>query len=117
LNCNNGNTTISRVVDHIDHIKNVSSINNVGFGSDFDGVNGQLPIGLEDVSKFPYLTAELFRRGYSDEDVIKIIGGNFLRVFKEVELTATNLLNQGPLEDLIPSNFVANDTCRTNWLT
>jgi membrane dipeptidase len=74
---------LSKVIDHIDHIVNVGGIDCVGLGSDFDGMNPP-PEGLEDVSKMPRITAALRARGYSVEDVTKIVGGNFLRVFGQV---------------------------------
>jgi len=82
--------SIATIADHIDHIVKVAGIDHVGIGSDFDGV-GMLPEGLEDVSRYPYLTAELLRRGYSDADVRKILGGNVLRVMRGVEQTAARL--------------------------
>ncbi|RPI63344.1 MAG: membrane dipeptidase, partial [Ignavibacteriales bacterium] len=57
----------------------------VGLGSDFNGVGGLLPVGLEDVSKYPNLVYELLNRGYSDEDIKKVLGENLLRVWKQVE--------------------------------
>jgi len=76
--------TLSQIVDHIDHIRRVAGIDHVGLGSDFDGlVTG--PIGMEDVSKYPNLIAELLRRGYSDEDARKVAGLNLLRVMRENE--------------------------------
>lgn len=75
--------TVSNLVDHIDHIVKVAGINHVGIGSDFDGGGG-----LEDcfdVSEMPNITKELLKRGYSENDIIKIWGGNFMRVFKTVE--------------------------------
>ena len=81
--------TVETVVDHIDRVVELAGIDNVGLGSDFDGVGPTLPIGLEDVSKFPNLVKELWNRGYSDEDVRKILGTNFLKVWKEVENFAT----------------------------
>jgi membrane dipeptidase len=82
--------TIALVADHIDHIVQVAGIDHVGYGSDYDGVTS-LPVGLEDVSRFPYLTAELLRRGYSDNDVRKILGGNVLRVMRQAEAVAARL--------------------------
>jgi membrane dipeptidase len=70
---------LSRVVDHIVHVAQVAGIDHVGLGSDFDGI-GSTPVGLEDASRLPYLTWELKKRGFSDEDVRKILGENFLRV-------------------------------------
>jgi len=75
---------VKTVVDHIDHVVKVTgSADHVGLGSDFDGI-GQTPVGLENVSKIPAITYEMFKRGYSDSDVEKILGGNFLRIFRKV---------------------------------
>ena len=82
--------TIAMVADHIDHIRTVAGIDNIGIGSDFDGIDHG-PEGLEDVSKFPALFAELLRRRYSDEDVKKIAGLNLLRVMKDAERVAARL--------------------------
>ena len=82
--------TVATVADHIDHIVKVAGIDHVGLGSDYDGVTS-LPEGLEDVSTYPNLTAELLRRGYSDDDVKKVLGGNLLRVMRQVEATAARL--------------------------
>ena len=76
--------TLNDVADHIDHIRKVAGIDHVGIGSDFDGFSGP-PQGLEDVSKYPDLLAELLRRGYSKEDIKKIAGLNVLRVMRNVE--------------------------------
>jgi len=75
--------TVKRLVDHIDYIVDLVGVDHVGLGSDFDGI-GLTPEGLEDVSKMPNITRELVRRGYSDDDIKKVLGGNHLRVFKEV---------------------------------
>jgi membrane dipeptidase len=75
--------TVEDAAECIDHIVRVAGIDHVGIGSDFDGMT-LAPRGLEDVSKVPNLTAALLKRGYSDDDVRKIMGGNFLRVIKEV---------------------------------
>jgi membrane dipeptidase len=83
---------VGTVADHIDHIVKVAGIDHVGIGSDFDGVS-TLPNGLEDVSCFPRLTAELLRRGYGERDVKKVLGGNVLRVMREVEDVSKNLRN------------------------
>jgi membrane dipeptidase len=77
--------TVATIVDHIDHIVEVAGVDHVGLGSDFDGVP-MLPEGMEDVSKLPAITVELVARGYSEDDVRKILGGNLLRVLREVEL-------------------------------
>jgi len=60
-------------------------INHVGIGSDFDGVGDSLPVGLKDVSQYPNLIAELLRRDYRERDIAKILGGNLLRVWQQVE--------------------------------
>ncbi|MGE0440287.1 MAG: dipeptidase [Gemmatimonadales bacterium] len=87
--------TLAEVADHIDHIRRVAGIDHVGMGADF-GSLGQHPIGLDDVSRYPYLTAELLRRGWSDDDVKKFLGGNFLRVMKQVEAVAARLRASRP---------------------
>lgn len=79
----NGSADIAKVIEHIDHVVKVGGIDCVGLGSDFDGVE-TTATGLEDVSKFPSLTLELLKHGYSRTDVEKILGGNFLRVFRQV---------------------------------
>lgn len=81
---------IGQVADHIDHIRRVAGADHVGYGSDFDGIDCA-PQGLEDVSKFPALTAELLRRGWKDADVEKVIGLNVLRVMRQAELVARRL--------------------------
>ena len=82
--------TVATVADHIDHAVRIAGIDHVGLGSDFDGVSG-LPVGLEDVSKYPNLIAELLRRGYTREDLRKICGENLLRVWKRVEEIAMEM--------------------------
>jgi len=75
---------LTRLADHIDHIVQVAGIEHVGLGSDFDGVE-RTPVGMDDVSCFPNLTVELLRRGYSEMDLKKILGENFLRVLERAE--------------------------------
>ena len=82
--------TLAQVADHVDHIRDVAGIEHVGIGSDFDGI-GEIPVGLEDVSRFPDLLAELAGRGYSDEDLKKVAGGNILRVMRGAEQAAARL--------------------------
>jgi membrane dipeptidase len=77
--------SLDDVLDHIDHVVSLSSADNVGIGSDFDGVGDSLPVGLKDVSGYPNLIAGLRTRGYSDEDIRKIMGGNLMRVWRIVE--------------------------------
>lgn len=82
--------SISDVVAHIDHIRQVAGIDAIGIGSDFDGIECA-PEGLEDVSKFPSLTRALLEKGYSPSDIKKIYGGNTLRVMRQVEKVAAQL--------------------------
>ena len=85
--------TLAETVDHFDHVIKLVGVDHVGIGSDFDGVGDSLPIGLKDVSEYPNLVAEFLRRGYAEEDIAKILGGNLLRVWSEVEIHA--LKNKG----------------------
>jgi membrane dipeptidase len=82
---------LSALIDHIDHIAKVAGVDHVGLGSDFDGVDGQLPEGIDSVADLPKITAALMERGYSAEDCRKILGGNLLRVFREVQEVARQL--------------------------
>lgn len=75
--------SLEQVLDHIDYIVKTIGVDHVGLGSDFDGFGGMLP-GLEDATHMPALTAGLVNRGYTDEQVIKILGGNYLRIFHQV---------------------------------
>jgi len=81
----------SVIVDHIDHIAKVAGVDHVGIGSDFDGVSGQLPEGMDSPADLPKITEALMARGYSAEDCRKILGGNLLRVFREVEQVSKEL--------------------------
>jgi len=82
--------TVQTLVDHIDHIVKVAGVDHVGLGSDYDGVT-KLPVQLEDVSHYPYITQELLNRGYCPSDIRRILGGNLLRVMGKVEDVAGNL--------------------------
>ena len=82
--------SVEDVVDHIEHIVKIAGIDNVGIGSDFDGIPSR-PEYLEDVSCFPYITQVLLNRGYREEAIHKILGGNFLRVFRMAEKKAKKL--------------------------
>jgi membrane dipeptidase len=84
---------LSVLIDHIDHIAKVAGIDHVGLGSDFDGISS-LPEGLDSAADLPKITAALMQRGYSAEDCRKILGGNFLRVFREVENVSHELQAQ-----------------------
>jgi membrane dipeptidase len=77
--------TLNDVADHIDHVVQLTSFEHVGIGSDFDGVGDSLPEGLKDVTSYPALIAELLHRGYTEEQLVAILGGNLLRVWGQVE--------------------------------
>jgi membrane dipeptidase len=87
--------TIGQVADHIDYVRKVAGIDHVGYGSDFDGISSA-PSGLEDVSTFPALTAELLRRGYTELEVKKVIGLNMLRVMRAAEAAAARMAASPP---------------------
>jgi membrane dipeptidase len=82
--------TLQQVADHIDHIRKVAGIDHIGLGGDFDGIT-QVVQGLEDVAKYPDLTAELLKRGYKDDEVKKILGLNVLRAWRQAEQVATRV--------------------------
>src|SRR2546426_84916 len=82
--------TLQQVADHIEHIRQVAGVDCVGLGSDFDGIT-EVPVGLEDVSKFPDVIAELLRRGWTEADVKKVAGLNTLRVMREAERVAVEM--------------------------
>ncbi|MFQ5495031.1 MAG: dipeptidase [Phycisphaerae bacterium] len=86
--------TLGTVVDHIDHIVQVAGIDHVGLGSDFDGVS-LLPVQLDDVSYFPFITQELLNRGYSAVEIRKILGGNLIRALREAEAVARRMSKDG----------------------
>jgi len=79
---------IEKVVDHIDHVVRLIGIDHVAFGSDFDGVDGMLPKGLEDVSMYPNLIYHLLKRGYTETEIEKICYKNLWRVWNKVEEVA-----------------------------
>jgi membrane dipeptidase len=83
------------VADHMEHLRAVAGVDHIGIGSDLDGI-AMAPVGLEDVSTFPALIAELLRRGWSDEDARRVMGGNVLRVMRAVEGTASRLQRERP---------------------
>jgi membrane dipeptidase len=87
--------SLKQVANHIEHVRDVAGIDHVGIGSDFDGID-TVPQGLEDVSKFPELFAELIRRGWSDGDLKKLAGQNLLRVLRGAEATAARLQKTRP---------------------
>src|SRR5262245_63079149 len=75
-----------KIIEHIDHAVKVAGVDHVGLGSDFDGAT--MPIGMEDATKLPRITDALVKKGYSDQDIEKILGGNILRVMEQVERAA-----------------------------
>ena len=96
--------TLAEVADHVDHLVKMAGIDHVGYGADFGSLSNH-PTGFEDVSRYPYLTAELLRRGYTDAQVSNIVGGNMLRVMRRVEQVAQRLQKTRPasvaqIEDL-----------------
>src|SRR5208337_5649862 len=76
---------LKSLIDHIDHIAKVAGADHVGLGSDFDGVSGATPQGIDSAADLPKITQALLDRGYSADDIKKILGGNLMRVFREVE--------------------------------
>jgi len=87
--------TLAQVADHIEHVRKIAGVDHVGIGSDFDGIT-DLVVGLEDVSKFPDLFAELSRRGWTDTDLRKLAGDNVLRALKQAEAVSARLKKQRP---------------------
>jgi membrane dipeptidase len=88
--------TVAEVADHIEHVRRVAGVDHVGIGSDFDGITDNV-VGLEDVSKYPGLFAELAHRGWTDADLAKLANGNILRVLAEAERVSARLKKQrGP---------------------
>jgi membrane dipeptidase len=83
-----GRVPLSKLLDHFEHAVKVAGIDHVGLGSDFDGVDDMLPEGMDDISKMPNLVRGLMERGFSDDDILKILGGNTLRVMRAVEQAA-----------------------------
>src|SRR5262249_50376063 len=88
-------STMDMLIRHFEHAIKVAGIDHVGIGSDFDGVDGRLPAGMEDISKLPAITYELLKRGHSEADVKKVLGENFLRVMAEVEEAARKIQASG----------------------
>lgn len=88
--------TLAQVADHIEHVAKVAGIDHVGIGSDFDGVDNELPDGLGGVDAYPALIAELLRRGWSDADAAKLAGGNILRVMEAAERVAVSMKGELP---------------------
>ncbi len=98
--------TIADVADQIDHVRAVAGVDHVGLGSDFDGITST-PVGLEDVSTYPALLAELLRRGYSAEEVGKVAGGNVLRAMRAAEGVAARLRAERPASEAVFADYPA----------
>jgi membrane dipeptidase len=92
--------TIADAADHVDHIRKIAGIDHIGLGGDFDGITS-VPLGLEDVSTYPALTAELLRRGYREDDVRKILGLNILRVMRAAEKMSAALQKERPASTVL----------------
>jgi membrane dipeptidase len=86
--------SLEDVLDHYEHVIKLVGIDHVGIGSDYDGVGDSLPTDLKDVASYPNLVLGLLERGYSEVDIAKILGGNILRVWKEVEQYAASQKQQ-----------------------
>ncbi|KAH3801497.1 dipeptidase 1-like isoform X4 [Dreissena polymorpha] len=105
---------LSHVADHIDYIKNIIGIDHVAIGADYDGIP-TLPVGLEDVSTYPAIFAELVRRGWKELDLQKLAGRNLIRVFRQAEKVRDEMSYLPPFEDMLPeSENSADKSCRTN---
>ncbi len=91
---------LKSLIDHIDHIAKVAGVDHVGLGSDFDGVSGATPTGIDSAADLPKITQALLDRGYNAEDIRKILGGNLLRVFREVERVSREMQPGGRLDTL-----------------
>ncbi|XP_066860411.1 dipeptidase 1 isoform X1 [Anser cygnoides] len=104
---------LSNVADHMDHVKKVAGFQSVGFGGDYDGVTG-VPTGLEDVSTYPALVAELLRRNWTEQEVKAALADNLLRVFRKVEEVKMSLQGTAPHEEPIAFKELAG-ACRTSY--
>ncbi len=89
---------LKSLIDHIDHIAKVAGVDHVGLGSDFDGVSGATPQGIDSAADLPKITQALLDRGYSESDIKKILGGNLLRVFRQVERVSLEMQAEGRAE-------------------
>jgi membrane dipeptidase len=96
--------TVSQVADHIDHIAKVAGYDHVGIGGDLDGIP-DTPIGLTGVQDYPNLFAELIRRGWSDENLAKLAGGNILRVLRQAEAVSRSMSNEPPAADQLTPDY------------
>ncbi|MCU1305999.1 MAG: putative dipeptidase [Acidobacteriaceae bacterium] len=98
---------LKALIDHIDHIAKVAGIDHVGLGSDFDGISFMLPQEIDSAADLPKITAELVKRGYSANDIHKILGGNLMRVFHDVEKMRDQIAAEGTQAPLLPRKKLA----------
>jgi membrane dipeptidase len=89
--------SVSDLADHVEHIRKIAGIDHIGIGSDYDGMFGAHPEGMDGVDSYPTLFRELARRGWSDADLAKLAGGNLLRVMERAEQVAVSMHGQPPL--------------------
>jgi membrane dipeptidase len=87
--------TLAQVADHIEHVRQTAGIDHVGLGSDFDGIE-EAPVGLQGVDRYPALLAELMRRGWQDDQIAKLAGGNLLRALSAAEAVSAKLRQERP---------------------
>ncbi|CAF0784089.1 unnamed protein product [Brachionus calyciflorus] len=114
--CDSNNASITNVIEHLNYVKNLIGIDHIGIGSDYDGVD-KTPRGLEDVSKFPGLFQKLLDLKWSEEDLIKLAGGNILRVISQVEKYSQSMIRSEPLDDIIKQDDIKPELkkCRTSF--
>jgi membrane dipeptidase len=93
--------TLAEVANHVEHVRDIAGVDHVGIGSDYDGIDGTSPQGLEGVETYPALFKELARRGWSDQDLAKLSGGNVLRVMEQAERVAAGMKAEPPLNATI----------------
>jgi len=96
--------TVSQVADHVDHIAKVAGYDHVGIGGDLDGIPS-VPIGLTGVQDYPNLFAELIRRGWTDQNLAKLAGGNILRVLRQAEVVSKSMANEPPAADQLTPDY------------
>ena len=96
--------TVSQVADHVDHIAKVAGFDHVGIGGDLDGIPS-VPTGLTGVQDYPNLFAELIRRGWSDQNLAKLAGGNILRVLRQAEDVSKSMANEPPAADQLSPDY------------
>ena len=96
--------TVSQVADHVEHIAKLAGYDHVGIGGDLDGIP-DTPEGLTGVQDYPNLFAELIRRGWSDQNLAKLAGGNILRVLRQAEQVSKSMSNEAPAADQLTPDY------------